>query len=51
MFNSRGFYSLAFCLADSCTCYASFDAQKMASHVAYRLRVSTSRMNAGFNHS
>ena len=27
VFNSRGFYSLAFCLTDSYTCYASFDAQ------------------------
>ena len=36
-------YSNAFCLTDSYTCYASF-MHKMASHVAYRLRVSTSRM-------
>ena len=33
-------YSHAFCLTDSYTCYASF-MHKMASHVAYRLRVST----------
>ena len=45
VFNSRGFYSLAFCLADSCTCYASFDAQKWHNtwHIgcAYRLHTWT----------
>ncbi|KWZ73519.1 hypothetical protein HMPREF3214_01291 [Alloscardovia omnicolens] len=36
-------YSHAFCLTDSYTCYASF-MHKMASKLAYRLRVSTSRI-------